>query len=178
MSLNCSCRVVACCPDDAELLAFGYQVSARFERSACSIHGREEGHLVNDNDLCELVGRLKHADYELRKAVKEATRLKGYDSAGGGPGCSEMADLAGRIEAVRVALAKLPVVGILEAIKPVSDARSDFYTHERKCGRCERPFDLGETAYEPGRYDAWTWPRLPVCWACFKILEESNPRGT
>jgi hypothetical protein len=59
----------------------------------------------------------------------------------------------------------------------MSDARQYLYATARRCGRCKQPFDFGETAYEPGPYDDWTWPRLPVCWSCFKELEESNPTG-
>lgn len=77
--------------------------------------------MSSDNDLCELVGRLKHADYELRKAVEVAIRLKGLDPTGSELGWPEMDELVDRIEAVRVALAKLPVVGILEAIPQMAD---------------------------------------------------------
>jgi hypothetical protein len=58
----------------------------------------------------------------------------------------------------------------------MSDGRSDFYTRNRQCGRCGRVFDIGETAYVPGRYEAWTWSDLPLCWACCKVLEDEAAR--
>lgn len=117
MSLRCSCRVEACSPDDAEIWVFGSLVPAHVERSDCPIHGREEGPLMSDNDLCELIGRLKHADYELQKAVEEAIRLMGCNLTEGEPIRLAIADLVDRLEAMRDALAKLPDERIREATK-------------------------------------------------------------
>ena len=57
----------------------------------------------------------------------------------------------------------------------MSDLR-DLATRSRRCGRCHRPFDLGEPAYEPGRYVGWTWPMLPVCRECAEELERETMR--
>jgi hypothetical protein len=57
----------------------------------------------------------------------------------------------------------------------VSDAFRDCYTRATRCGKCRRPFD--GYAYAPGRYEAWTWPDLPVCRECSAELTERAERN-
>lgn len=52
----------------------------------------------------------------------------------------------------------------------MGDLRSELITRARRCGRCKRPFEPGETVYVPGRYEVLTAPE-PVCWDCVNLLE-------
>lgn len=61
----------------------------------------------------------------------------------------------------------------------MSDLRRDLTAKSRRCGRCNRPFPWGSASYVPGRYDAWSWPKLPVCGGCADelALEDMKERG-
>jgi hypothetical protein len=55
----------------------------------------------------------------------------------------------------------------------MSDGR-EFYTRNRKCGRCKRPFHFAEATYVPGRYESWIWQKLPVCGKCADELRVTS----
>jgi hypothetical protein len=57
----------------------------------------------------------------------------------------------------------------------MGDLRGETIIRERRCWRCRRPFDLGETVYVPGRYEAWTADG-PVCGDCADALEAEAVR--
>lgn len=56
----------------------------------------------------------------------------------------------------------------------MSDARSDYFTHQLLCSRCKTPV-IGGVLYASGRYEPRSWKGL-ICGECRRLHDEECAR--